>query len=58
MPHINGFGFTKEIRHIYPDINVVLITAFEIREHEFNIVFPSLKVNELIKKPIIGSQIL
>lgn len=58
MPHMNGFVFARRIRTIHPSINLVLMTSFEMTRRELNMVFPSLEVNEVLKKPFSGNQIL
>jgi CheY-like chemotaxis protein len=54
-PQMNGFELVRQIKQIYSDINVVLITAFEVKESEFATVFPSTKVDDLVKKLFISS---
>jgi CheY-like chemotaxis protein len=52
MPRMNGFELVRQIKQIYSDINIVLITAFEVKESEFVTVLPSTKIDDLVKKPV------
>jgi CheY-like chemotaxis protein len=52
MSKMNGFEFIKKIKEIKPEVKVFLITAFEIDDIEFRRVLPSVKIDELIQKPI------
>ena len=51
MPKMSGFELVRLIRSIRPDTNVILMTAFEIDISEFEKVFPSTKVNDILQKP-------
>jgi DNA-binding NtrC family response regulator len=53
MPHMNGFQFVRAARELRPELKVIFITAFEIEISEFEKMHPSMKVNGLIKKPIL-----
>ena len=52
MPSMNGFEFVKKVKQIKPEVNVFLMTAFEINEAEFKRELPSIKIDEFIQKPI------
>jgi YesN/AraC family two-component response regulator len=52
MPKMNGFEFIKKIKEIKPEVKVFLISSFEIDDFEFRKVLPSVKIDELIQKPI------
>jgi len=52
MPGMNGYEFVKKARKIKQTINVFIITAFEIDEDEFRNVLQSVKIDEIIRKPI------
>jgi len=52
MPQMNGFEFIKKVKEIKPEINVFLMTAFEINDIEFRRVLPSTRIDEFIQKPI------
>jgi response regulator RpfG family c-di-GMP phosphodiesterase len=58
MLQMSGFEFVRRIKQICPDINVILVTAFEVHESEFATVFQSIKVDELVKKPVSSQQLL
>jgi response regulator RpfG family c-di-GMP phosphodiesterase len=52
MSKMNGFEFIKKIKEIKPEVKVFLISSFEIDDFEFRKVLPSVKIDELIQKPI------
>ena len=52
MPGISGIQLSKKIKEVNPNVKVVLMTAFEIRDSEFSKVFPSTQVDGFVQKPI------
>ncbi len=52
MPEMNGFDLYREIREKNASIPIAFFIAFEINEDEFSKVMPSIKVRDVIKKPI------
>ena len=52
MPMISGIQLSKKVKEINPNVKVVLMTAFEIRDNEFSKVFPSSQVDGFVQKPI------
>jgi FixJ family two-component response regulator len=58
MPGHSGFEVARRTRAIVPDVPVVFMTAFEINSLEFGKVFPSLGVNEFVRKPFYTHQLL
>jgi DNA-binding NtrC family response regulator len=52
MPGLSGIQLAKKVKEINPDMKVVLMTAFEIRDKEFSTVFPSTRVDGFIQKPV------
>ena len=42
----------RKVKQINPNVKVVLMTAFEIRDNEFSKVFPSTSVDGFVEKPI------
>jgi DNA-binding NtrC family response regulator len=52
MPSISGIQLSKKVKEINPNVKVVLMTAFEIRDTEFSKVFPSTQVDGFVQKPI------
>jgi CheY-like chemotaxis protein len=52
MPVISGIQLAKRVKEINPNVKVVLMTAFEIRDNEFSKVFPSTQVDGFVQKPI------
>jgi DNA-binding NtrC family response regulator len=52
MPSLSGIQLSKKVKEINPNVKVVLMTAFEIRDNEFSKVFPSTQVDGFVQKPI------
>ena len=52
MPALSGIQMSKKVKEINPNVKVVLMTAFEIRENEFSKLFPSTHVDGFVQKPI------
>jgi two-component system cell cycle sensor histidine kinase/response regulator CckA len=52
MPALSGIQLARKVKEINPDVKVVLMTSFEIRDNEFSKVFPSLHVEGFVQKPI------
>ncbi len=52
MPAISGIQLSKKVKEVNPNVKVVLMTAFEIRDNEFSKVFPSSQVDGFVQKPI------
>lgn len=52
MPAISGIELSKKVKEVNPNVKVVLMTDFEIRDNEFSKIFPSTKVDGFVQKPI------
>ena len=52
MPSLSGIQLAKKVKEVNPNVKVVLMTAFEIKDNEFSTVFPSTKVDGFVQKPI------
>jgi DNA-binding NtrC family response regulator len=52
MPSISGILLSRKVKEVNPNVKVVLMTAFEIRDNEFSKVFPSAQVDGFVQKPI------
>ena len=52
MPGLSGIQLARKVKETNPDVKVVLMTAFEIRDNEFSKVFPSTRVDGFAQKPI------
>jgi DNA-binding NtrC family response regulator len=52
MPMLSGVQLSKKVKETNPDVKVVLMTAFDIRDNEFSKVFPSSQVDGFVQKPI------
>jgi DNA-binding response OmpR family regulator len=52
MPAMNGFEFCRKVKTLRPAAPVILMTAFEINQSEFDTVMPSTRADGFIQKPI------
>jgi CheY-like chemotaxis protein len=52
MPGMSGIKLARKVKEINPNVKVVLMTSFEIRDNEFSKVFPSTQVDGFVQKPI------
>jgi DNA-binding NtrC family response regulator len=57
MPALSGIQLARKVKEINPNVKVVLMTAFEIRDNEFSKVFPSLHVDGFVQKPVTISDL-
>ena len=51
MPGLSGMQLARKVNEVNPNVKVVLMTAFEIRDNEFSKVFPSTQVDGFVQKP-------
>ncbi len=58
MPSTTGFELAREIRKVNPTIKIIFMTAFEINKSEFEKMFPSTRIDRIIKKPFPASMFL
>jgi YesN/AraC family two-component response regulator len=52
MLGLSGMQRARKVKEINPNVKVVLMTAFEIKDNEFSKVFPSTQVDGFVQKPI------
>ena len=52
MPGLSGIKLARKVKEINPDVKVVLMTSFEIKDNEFSKVFPSTQVDGFVQKSI------
>ena len=52
MPNMSGFELYREIRKHDGNTPVVFLTAFDMYEKEFVILFPDVRPKALLRKPI------
>jgi two-component system cell cycle sensor histidine kinase/response regulator CckA len=57
MPALSGIQLARKVKEINPNVKVVLMTSFEIKDNEFSKVFPSLHVDGFVQKPIVISNL-
>jgi two-component system, OmpR family, response regulator ChvI len=52
MPQMTGFELYRELRAKDQDVSISLLTAFDVYYKDFPKMFPDMKVDKLMKKPI------
>lgn len=52
MPGMSGIQLARRVKQINPNVKVILMTSFEIKENEFSKVFPSTQVDGFVQKPV------
>ena len=52
MPGMSGIKLARKVKEINPNVKVILMTSFEIKDNEFSKVFPSTQVDGFVQKPI------
>jgi DNA-binding NtrC family response regulator len=52
MPGMSGIKLARKVKEINPEVKVILMTSFEIKDNEFSKVFPSTQVDGFVQKPI------
>jgi CheY-like chemotaxis protein len=52
MPEMSGIQLARKVKEVNPSIKVVLITAYEVKDNEFSKVFPPIRIDGFIQKPI------
>ncbi len=51
MPTLTGIQLARKVKEINPDVKVVLMTSFEIKDIESSMVFPSTQIDGFVQKP-------
>jgi DNA-binding response OmpR family regulator len=52
MPKMNGFELYREMRKVDGNPSVCFLTAFDVHRDEFEKMFPDVKVEAFLKKPV------
>jgi two-component system, OmpR family, response regulator ChvI len=52
MPRMNGFEFFREVKKVDKGAKICFLTAFEVYTDEFKRLFPNMKVEGFLRKPI------
>jgi DNA-binding NtrC family response regulator len=52
MPELSGIQLAKKVKEINPAVKTVLMTAFEIKDKEFSMMFPSSQIDGFVQKPV------
>jgi DNA-binding NtrC family response regulator len=52
MPGLSGIQLARKVKEINPAVKTVLMTAFEIKDSEFSMMFPSSQIDGFVQKPV------
>ena len=52
MPALSGIQLAKKVKEVNPAVKTVLMTAFEIKDSEFSMMFPSSQIDGFVQKPV------
>ncbi len=52
MPKMSGFDLYREMTKVDRNIRILFLTAFDVHREEFEKMFPNVKVETFLKKPI------
>ena len=52
MPALSGIQLARKVKEVNPNVKVVLMTSFEIRDSEFSTIFSPTSVDGFVQKPI------
>jgi DNA-binding NtrC family response regulator len=57
MPQMTGFQLARRLKELRPEMKIIMTTTFEVNKGEFDAVFPSLQVENVVPKPARPSQL-
>jgi DNA-binding NtrC family response regulator len=52
MPEMSGFELIRLVQKDHPEISVMAMSSFDIRKSEFDKVFPTIKIDAFVHKPV------
>jgi DNA-binding NtrC family response regulator len=58
MPALTGFQLVRKVKDLRPEMKVIMMTMFEVNKPEFEAVFPSTPIDDVIRKPFAPSQLV
>jgi DNA-binding NtrC family response regulator len=57
MPKMNGFQLVRRVNELRPHMKIIMMTAYEVNPPEFQTMFPTLRVDSVLKKPFPPSKL-
>jgi DNA-binding NtrC family response regulator len=57
MPNMNGFQLVRRIKDFRPYMKIIMMTAYEVSIREFQAMFPTLPIDDVLKKPFAPSKL-
>ena len=58
MPKMTGFELVRHVKKLRPEMKVVMMTAFEVNMTEIHAVFPTMPIDNVIRKPFVPSKLI
>jgi DNA-binding NtrC family response regulator len=58
MPKINGIQLAKRVKQLRPDMKIILMTAFEVHQKEWQTTLPSSEIDRFLTKPLRMSDLI
>lgn len=58
MPKLTGFQLYRKLREKDDKLKVCFMTAFDVYEKEFKMMFPDITPSAFVKKPVLPSQLV
>jgi CheY-like chemotaxis protein len=58
MAALTGFQLIRKLKDLRPEMKFIMMTMFEVNKPEFEVIFPSTRINAVIRKPFTASQLL
>ena len=57
MPNMNGYEFVKQVKKLSPKVSIILMTAFDTEDKEFDSILQSVKIDGFLQKPFSMSKL-
>ena len=58
MPVLTRFQLVGRVKDLRPEMKVIMMTMFEVYKREFEAVFPSIPIDDVIRKPFTPSHLV
>ena len=58
MPGMSGCELARRIKGKRPNVKIILMSAFEMRKEEFELVLPRAPIDDFLQKPFQVSQLV
>jgi len=58
MPKMTGFQLVRRTKELRPNMKIIMMTAFEVSKSEFESVFPSTPIDNIVRKPFLPPELV